>query len=101
MQRPLPTLDNGLRERLVTRYGVTVESWLDELPSVLIDLAGRWDVEFTELIPRGTMSVVIRCVMRDGRLGVLKACPDRKRLADEAAALDRWKTDHVPAVHAV
>ena len=47
------------------------------------------------------MSVVIRCVMSDGRRGVLKVCPDRERLADEAAALGRWRTNHVPAVHEV
>jgi streptomycin 6-kinase len=101
MHRPLPTLDDALRKRLVARYGYQVESWLDELPSSLIALAGRWGVEFSELIPRGSMSAVIRCVLADGRPGVLKACPDRKRLGDEAAALERWKTNHVPAVHAV
>jgi streptomycin 6-kinase len=101
MQRPIPTLDDALRRRLVARYGDEVEAWLDELPPVLIDVARRWGVEFGELIPRGSMSVVLRCVMPDGRPGVVKACPDRLRLGDEAAALERWRTDHVPAVHAV
>jgi streptomycin 6-kinase len=32
---------------------------------------------------------------------VLKVCPDRARLANEAAALRRWHTAHVPAVLAV
>jgi streptomycin 6-kinase len=47
------------------------------------------------------MSVVIRCVMVDGRAAVLKVCPDRQRIAAEVAALGRWETDHVPSVHAI
>jgi streptomycin 6-kinase len=94
-------LDDALRKRLVTRYGDEIGSWLDELPAALIELGARWRVGFGELIQRGNMSVVIRCVLADGRAGVLKVCPDRDRLADEAAALQRWRTRHVPAVHAV
>jgi streptomycin 6-kinase len=58
-------------------------------------------VEFDSLIPRGSMSVVIRCRMTDGRPAVLKVSPDRTRLANEAAALDRWATVHTPSVLAV
>src|SRR5262245_3763363 len=101
MHRPLPTLDDALRRRLVARYGDEAESWLDDLPSTLIDLAGRWRVEYTELVPRGSMSAVVRCVLADGQPAVLKVCPNRKRIGDEAAALERWTTNHVPAVHAV
>ena len=96
-----PTFDDALRKRLVARYGDVVESWLDELPSVLVRLAQRWGVGFGELIPRGNMSVVLRCVLAGGRPAVLKVCPDRERLANEAGALERWKTSHVPSVHAV
>jgi Ser/Thr protein kinase RdoA (MazF antagonist) len=46
------------------------------------------------------MSVVIRC-RADGRQAVLKASPERGRVAHEAAALASWKTVHVPAVLAV
>jgi streptomycin 6-kinase len=58
-------------------------------------------VEFDSPIPRGSMSVVIRCRMTDGRPAVLKVSPDRARLANEAAALDRWTTVHTPSVLAV
>jgi streptomycin 6-kinase len=58
-------------------------------------------VDFDSLIPRGSMSVVIRCRMSSGRPAVLKVSPDRARLANEAAALDRWKTTHTPSVLAV
>jgi tRNA A-37 threonylcarbamoyl transferase component Bud32 len=39
--------------------------------------------------------------MADGRRAVLKASPDRTRLAFEAAALDAWPTIHTPAVIAL
>ena len=97
-QLALPNLDHGLRRRLVARFGDQVESWLDELPPVLAMLAERWHVELGPLIPRGHMSVVGWCRTADGNLAVLKVCPDRDRLANEAAALRRWNTAHVPSV---
>src|SRR5439155_6635124 len=48
-------------------------------------------------IPRGSVSAVFRCRMADGRRAVLKASPDRVRLAIEAAALDAWHAVHTPA----
>jgi streptomycin 6-kinase len=97
-QLALPNLDDGLRRRLVERFGGEVESWLDDLPPVLATLAERWQVELGSLIPRGHMSVVIKCRIADGSPAVLKVCPDRGRLANEAAALHRWNTAHVPSV---
>jgi streptomycin 6-kinase len=47
------------------------------------------------------MSAVIRCRMPDGRTAVLKVSPDRARVANEAAALERWTTVHTPSVLAV
>jgi streptomycin 6-kinase len=96
-----PELDDELRRRLGRRYGRPIEGWLDALPPVLSDLAERWEVELKSLIQRGSMSVVILCRASDGRPAVLKVSPDRTRLADEAAALARWHTVHVPAVLAV
>jgi streptomycin 6-kinase len=97
----LPELDDELRRRLGRRYGRAIEAWLDVLPAVLSDLAERWEVELKSLIQRGSMSVVILCRASDGRPAVLKVSPDQTRLADEAAALARWHTFHVPAVLAV
>jgi streptomycin 6-kinase len=96
-----PVIDDRTRQRLTKRFGAEVGPWLDELPDVLGALAERWHVEWGPLIPRGSMSVVVRCAMPDGRPAVLKVSPDRARLATEAAALDRWTTLHTPAVHAV
>src|SRR5947207_2172925 len=97
----IPELDDELRVRLGRRFGAAVETWLDELPPTLSDLAERWQLELGSLIQRGSISVVIRCRAADGRHAVLKVSPARKRILDEAAALARWNTVHVPAVLAV
>jgi len=97
-ERCVPDLDDELRRRLGRRFGAAVESWLDELPPVLGELAERWDIEYESLIQRGSISVVLRCRTADGRRAVLKISPQRTRVVEEAAALARWTTVHVPAV---
>lgn len=97
----VPSVDAGVRQRLVARFGGGVEAWLGELPGALAGLAGRWELEFGEAIPRGSVSAVFWCRLADGRRAVLKASPDRARLAFEAAALDNWRTGHTPAVIAL
>src|SRR5438046_6744300 len=101
MRSPPPRIDDGVRRRLTARFGAEVEAWFDELPDVLSALAERWQVEWGSFLPRGSMSVVIRCRLPDSCAAVLKVSPDRARLANEAAALDRWTTVHTPSVLAV
>ena len=101
MGSTVPSLDAGARQRLTARFGNQIAPWFDELPGVLNALAQRWQFELGPPIPRGSMSVVLRCRMADGQGAVLKASPDRARLADEAAALQGWPTDHTPAVFAL
>jgi streptomycin 6-kinase len=96
-----PRINDGVRRRLIARFGAQVGAWVDELPAVLSALAERWQLEFGSLIPRGSMSVVIRCQTTDGHPAVLKVSPDRARLANEAAALDGWTTVRTPSVLAV
>jgi streptomycin 6-kinase len=91
-------IDEGARQRPSARFGDEVAAWFDGLPEVLGALAERWQVEWGSFIPRGSMSVVIRCWMGDGGAAVLKVSPDRVRLANEAAALGRWTTVHTPSV---
>jgi len=97
----VPELDEQLCRRLARRFGPAIEEWLDGLPPVLAGLAKRWHLVFESLIQRGTVSVVIRCRTADARSAVLKISPDRRRIADEARALARWHTAHVPDVLAV
>ena len=101
MGSTVPGIDAGARQRLTARFGSEVEAWFDELPGVLTALAERWRFELGSPIPRGSVSAVFRCRMADGRRAVLKASPDRARLAFEAAALDAWHTVHTPAVIAL
>ena len=101
MRSPPPRIADGVRRRLIGRFGPEVGAWFDELPTVLSVLAERWQLQFGRFIPRGSMSVVIRCRLIDGRPAVLKVSPDRTRLSNEAAALERWATVHTPAVLAV
>jgi streptomycin 6-kinase len=94
----IPSFDSGVRQRLTIRFGDSVAEWFAHLPTVLQSLASRWQIEFDLHIPRGSVSVVIRCRLADGRPAVLKVSPDRARLATEAAALRHWATRHTPAV---
>jgi streptomycin 6-kinase len=97
----VPELDDQLRRRLGRRFGAAIESWLNALPPVLSELGERWQLELESVIQRGSISVVIRCETAAGRPAVLKVSPERRRILDEAAALARWRTVHVPAVLAV
>jgi streptomycin 6-kinase len=97
----VPHIDPGARQRLTARFGSKTEAWFDELPGMLTALAGRWQLELGSPIPRGSVSAVFWCRMADGRRAVLKASPDRARLAFEATALDAWHTVHTPAAIAL
>jgi Aminoglycoside/hydroxyurea antibiotic resistance kinase len=101
MGSTVPGIDAAVRQRLTARFGSEVEAWFEQLPGVLTALAQRWQFELGSPIPRGSVSAVFRCRMADGRRAVLKASPDRARLAFEAAALDAWHTVHTPAVIAL
>ena len=82
----------------MARFGRGVEVWLESLPDLLTDVAGRWELELGSPIPRGTASAVFHCRMADGRRAVLKASPDRARLGLETSALTSWHTEHSPEV---
>ena len=101
MGSAVPDIDAGTRRRLAARFGSQAEGWFAGLPGVLASLAGRWQLELGPPIPRGSVSAVYRCRMADGRPAVLKASPDRARLAFEGAALQAWRTVHTPAVIAL
>jgi streptomycin 6-kinase len=98
MRSTPPRIDDEVRRRLTARFGDEIGPWFDELPAVLNVLAERWQLDFDSLIQRGSMSVVIRCRLSSGRPAVLKIGPDRTRLANERAALEKWTTTHTPSV---
>jgi streptomycin 6-kinase len=94
-------IDAGARQRLTARFGHDVQAWFDKLPGALNALAQRWQFELGSAIPRGSVSIVFRCRMADGRRAVIKASPDRARLAVAATALNAWHTVHTLAVIAL
>jgi len=67
-----PRVDAGVHERLTARFGAGIATWFDALPGVFCALAERWRIELGSPIPRGSVSVVVRCRMSDGRAAVLK-----------------------------
>jgi streptomycin 6-kinase len=97
----VPAVDEAVRRRLTARFGDSVAGWFNDLPDVLSSLAHRWDLELVESIPRGSVSVVLRCRLPDGRPAVLKVSPDLARMVGEAACLAEWVTAHTPSVLAV
>ena len=94
-------MDDAVRLRLTARFGADVAAWFDDLPDVLRSVARRWGLELTGSIPRGSVSVVLRCRTSDGRPAVLKVSPDVTRIASEATCLSGWATAHTPTVLAV
>lgn len=94
----MPGIDEGARQRRTARFGSAADLWSGQLPGLLAEAAGRWQLEFRPAIPRGSVSADFWCRLADGRRAVLKASPDRARLAFEAAALAAWPAVHTPAV---
>jgi streptomycin 6-kinase len=90
-----------IRTRLTQRYGPQVIDWCAGVPALAERLADRWALTLGELIPDGASSVVLHCRLPQGTPAVLKLCPDRRFLAEQAAMLG-WLagSGRVPAVFA-
>jgi streptomycin 6-kinase len=94
----VPQIDAGVRARLLARFGAEAEPWFDQLPELLARLGDAWGITYREAVPRGSVSVVMRCQTVDGTPVVLKATPDRSRLALETKALLAWTGERTPEV---
>ena len=83
------------------RFGPQVAGWCAGVPALAGDLAARWSLTLDEVIPDGASSVVLTCRLPDGTPAVLKLCPDRQFLAEQADMLG-WLagSGRVPAVYA-
>ena len=87
------------RERLVARFGETVQAWWRNLPEVLESLESRWNIKIGKPVGRGNTSLVLRCLRDDGRSAILKLTPDAEIALGEATALRSWRSSgHVPEV---
>ena len=89
-------LDDGSRERLVTRFGAGVEAWCAALPETVERYRLRWRLDLDQALSGNSSRVFIG--RQDGQRGVvLKLTPDRAIANEETIALRAW----APTPHAV
>jgi streptomycin 6-kinase len=90
--RELVRITPEVRDRLVVRFGTEVLAWCDELPTLVDELAARWDLALVSAGGGGT-SRVFRCFKRDtGTSAWLKLTPEPGIAREEAEALRAWAT---------
>lgn len=89
MLDPNFVLDEGTRERLVTRFGAGVEAWCAALPEMVEFYCRRWHLELDKALSGNTSRVFIGRQHGD-RGVVLKLTPERAIANEEAMALRAW-----------
>ena len=96
MLDPNFVLDEGARERLITRFGAGVEAWCAALPEIVERYCLRWHLDLDQALSGNTSRVFTG--RQDGDRGVvLKLTPERAIANEEAIALRAWG----PTPHAV
>jgi streptomycin 6-kinase len=94
--RELTRVAPEIRDRLVVRFGADVLGWCDALPTLVRELAARWNLDLVAAGGGGT-SRVFRCLQRDTGASVwLKLTPEPLIAREEAEALRAWAD--VPSV---
>ncbi len=89
MLDPNFVLDEGARERLITRYGTEVEAWCVALPEMVERYCLRWHLELYKALSGNSSRVFIG--RQHGNRGViLKLTPDRSIANEESIALRAW-----------
>jgi streptomycin 6-kinase len=89
-------LDEGARERLVTRFGAGVDAWCAALPEMVEHFCLRWDLDLDQALSGHSSRAFIG--RQHGHRGVvLKLTPDPAIATEEAIALRAW----APTPHAV
>jgi streptomycin 6-kinase len=82
-------LDEGGRERLITRFGAGVDAWCAALPGLVEMYSLRWHLELDKALS-GNGSRVFIGRQHGNRGVVLKLTPDRAIANEEAIALRAW-----------
>lgn len=82
-------LDEGARERLITRFGAGVGAWCAALPEMIERYCLRWDLDLDKALSGNSSRVFIG--RQHGNRGVvLKLTPDLAIANEEAIALRTW-----------
>lgn len=82
-------LDEGARDRLITRHGAQVEAWCVALPEMVERYCLRWHLELYKALSGNSSRVFIG--RQHGNRGViLKLTPDRSIANEESIALRAW-----------
>lgn len=89
MLDPNFVLDEGARERLITRFGTGVDAWCAALPEMVELYCLRWHLDLDKALTGNSSRVFIG--RQHGNRGVvLKLTPDRAVANEEAIALRAW-----------
>ncbi len=89
MLDPNFVLDEGSRDRLITRFGAGVDAWCTALPEMVELYCLRWHLELDKALSGNSSRVFIG--RQHGNRGVvLKLTPDRAIANEEAIALRAW-----------
>jgi streptomycin 6-kinase len=89
MLDPNFVLDEGSRDRLITRFGAGVDAWCTALPEMVELYCLRWHLELDKALSGNSSRVFIG--RQHGNSGVvLKLTPDRAIANEEAIALRAW-----------
>ncbi|MFI1018886.1 aminoglycoside phosphotransferase family protein [Streptomyces sp. NPDC020965] len=88
--RELVCVAPEVRDRFVVRFGADVLGWCDGLPTLVHELAARWNLDLVAAGGGGT-SRVFRCLQRDTGASVwMKLTPEPLIAREEAEALRAW-----------
>jgi hypothetical protein len=81
-----------LVRRLTAHYGPGVAAWLRSAPKLVVEISSRYGLRFQGFYDAGWTSVVATATTDlDEQPVIIKAVPDARRFAREAAALTHWR----------
>jgi streptomycin 6-kinase len=86
------------RAFIARQFGAEGRSWLTQLPSILAEVAGRWELEIGPPLHGGLMSAVQLVTSADGTTAVLKVAGPWSPTENEVAALRIWGDGPTPTL---
>jgi streptomycin 6-kinase len=74
-------------QRTIAMHGPKGRAWLDRLPAILAECAGRWSLTLGDPFPNPSYHFAVQAVRTDGVPIVVKACAPTSEFAQEVEAL--------------